>query len=138
MPLSLKKYLTSALKWLIAFVLVGVMCLSVCFVDNIDTGVFLAIVVPISCIALLLPGGYYLARFLAFKKKYMNVVPVEGVIANWEAGDYRYTGRIIVNVDGKEYSTSSYFNYEECKELVGKTVSYAIIDEILFIYEVKN
>lgn len=138
MPLSLKKYLTSTLKWFIAFVLVGVMCLCVCFVDNIDKGVFLAIVVPISCITLLLPVVYYFARFLIFKRKCMNVTPVEGVIANWEAGEYRYTGRIIVNVDGKEYSTSSYFNYEECKELVGKTISYAIIDEILFIYEIKN
>ena len=73
-----------------------------------------------------------------FKKKCESVTPVDGVIANWEAGFFRYTGAVIVKVDDKEYSTSAYFSNEEAKEMVGKTVSYAIISETLFIYEVKE
>ena len=73
-----------------------------------------------------------------FKKKCESATPVDGVIANWEAGFFRYTGAVIVNVDDKEYSTSAYFSNEEAKEMVGKTVSYAIISDTLFIYEVKE
>ena len=74
--------------------------------------------------------------FFIYKKKCKGFTPAEGVIMNWEPGFYRYTGSVIIKVDNKEYSTSAYFNYEDCKELVGKTISYAIIDEILFIYRI--
>ena len=76
--------------------------------------------------------------FFVFKKKCESATPVDGVIANWEAGSFRYTGAVIVKVDDKEYSTSAYFSNEEAKEMVGKTVSYAIISDTLFIYEVKE
>jgi len=139
MELSLKKYLMSAAKLLALFLFIGILCLVVCFVDTIDTGIFLALVIPVSCIFLLFPAGYYCWIFFVFNKKSKNIAPVEGVVTNWEAGFfYRGTGGIIVNVDGKEYATSAYFSCDECKQLVGKTVSYAIIDETLFVYEIKD
>ena len=76
--------------------------------------------------------------FFVYKNKCKNFTPVEGVITNWEAGFYRFTGGVIIKVDDKEYSTSAYFSNEECKELVGKSISYALIDETLFIYEIKD
>lgn len=85
-----------------------------------------------------MPGAYYLIMFFVLKRKCKNVTPKDGVISNWEAGFYRYTGGVIIKIDDTEYSTSAYFSNEECKELIGKTISYAIIDETLFIYEIKN
>ena len=76
--------------------------------------------------------------FFIFKNKCKSSDVAEGVVANWQTGFYRYTGSVIVKVDDKEYSTSAYFSHEECKELVGKTVLYAIIDELLFIYKIKD
>lgn len=138
MKLSLKKYLTASLKWFAPFVFIGLVCLFLWLADTIDTGMFLFIAVVIDGIFLLPPAGYYFVMFLVFRKKCTNFTPVEGIVANWKTGFYRYTGSIIVNVDGKEYSTSAYFSNEECKELVGKTISYAIIGETLFIYEIKD
>lgn len=138
MLLSLKRYLMNSLKLLAIYAFIGVIGLLMCFVHNSDVEVFLAIAIPAASLLLLLPAGYYFVMFLVYKKKCMNFTPVEGVIANWEIGLFRHTGCVIVNVDGKEYSSPSYFSYYDCKELVGKTISYAIIDETLFIYEVKD
>ncbi len=55
-----------------------------------------------------------------------------------EGGFFRYTGAVIIKTDDKEYSTSAYFSQEEAKEMVGKKVSYAIISDTLFIYEIKE
>ncbi len=76
--------------------------------------------------------------FFIFKNKCQKIVPADGVITNWEQGFYRYTGSVIIKLNDNEYSTSAYFSTDECKELVGKSVSYAIINETLFIYEIKE
>jgi len=138
MILSLKKYLIFALKWFLPFVFIGAICIVLLISGVIDTGMFLFIAVAINGIFLLLPAGYYFAMYLSFRKKCEKYAPLKGVVANWEAGFYRYTGSIIVKVDDTEYSSSACFSYEECRELVGKTVSYAIIDEILIIYEIEG
>ncbi len=138
MELSLKKYISSALKLFIPFLVVIVSCIVVCFIDTIDAGTFCAIIIPISSILLFFPAGYYFITFFIFKKKCKEYTPVEGVIFNWKASFYKYLGSVIIKIDDKEYATSAYFTHEECKNLVGKTILYAIIDETLFIYEVKE
>ena len=137
MALSLKKYLASALKWLIPFALLEVLLVVLRLTESAEAELF-AMVTMVSVFCLLLPGGYFLTMFFVYRKRCKSFSPTEGVIVNWQAGFYRYTGSVIVNVDGKEYSTSAYFSQEECKELVGKAISYAIIDETLFIYEIKE
>ena len=137
MELSLRKYLSFALKWLIPFAFLEILICILFFTSVIKSGLF-AFIFVINIICLLLPGAYFLTMFFIFKKKCKCFTPIDGVIVNWEAGFYRYTGSVIINSDGKEYSTSSYFTNEECKGLVGKHVSYAIIDEMLFIYEIND
>ncbi len=137
MELSLKKYLSFALKWLIPFAFLEILICVLFFASIIKSGLF-AFLFIISIICLLLPGAYFLTMFFIFKKKCKRFTPVDGVIANWQSGFYRYTGSVIIKADDKEYSTSAYFTNEECKELVGKSVSYAIIDETLFIYEIND
>lgn len=136
MKLSLKKYLTHSIRWFIPFVLIGAICLTFCIFDGADAK--LSYIMVLNIIAFFCPAAYYLFLFFKFRKKTLNLSPVEGVVSNWKAGSHRYTGKIIVNVDGEEYSTSSYFSCEECKNLVGKTITYAIIDEVLFVYEIKK
>ena len=133
--LTLSKYLTTALKWLTPFALLEIL-ICVLHFSGIAEATLFALINIANFICLLLPGGYYLTMFFVFKKKCESATPVDGVIANWEAGFFRYTGAVIVKVDDKEYSTSAYFSNEEAKEMVGKTVSYAIIADTLFIYEI--
>lgn len=137
MELSLKKYLSTALKWLIPFVLLETLICLLSFTKTVGTGVF-AVVNIADFVCLLLPGLYFLIMFFVFKNKCKKVVPADGVITNWEQGFYRYTGSVIIKANDNEYSTSAYFSTEECKELVGKNISYAIINETLFIYEIKE
>lgn len=137
MEFSLKKYLSMALRWLIPFVILELI-IFVLYFTNIALGGIFAIVNLADIVCLLIPGIYYLIMFFVFKGKCKGGVPAEGVITNWSAGFWRYTGGVIIECDGKEYSTSAYFRDEECKGLVGKSVSYAIINETLFIYEIKE
>lgn len=136
MKLSLSKYLISALKWVALFALIEVLLLASWLTDTLETGIFLFITVAINGVCTLLPAGYSFVMFLVCKKKCESYTPVEGVVSNWAAGFFQHTGSIIVKVDGKEYYTSAYFSHDEAKELVGKRVSYAIIDELLFVYEI--
>jgi len=137
MELSLKKYLTAALKWLIPFLLLEFLIGILRLAGIAETESF-ALISAVNVLFLLLPGMCFLAMFFVFKKKCKSFIPAEGVIANWNSGFYRYTGSVIIKIDEKEFSTSAYFSSEECKDMVGKTVTYAIIDEILFIYAVKD
>lgn len=137
MALSLKKYLSTALKQFIPFVLLEVFISLLFLTKIVGAGVFTVVNIA-NFVCLLLPGLYFLMMFFVFKKKCKKVVPAEGVITNWEAGFYRYTGSVIIKLNEKEYSTSAYFSQEECKAFVWKSVSYAIIDETLFLYEIKE
>lgn len=136
MKLSLKKYLIFALKWLCPFAFLEILICLLRFTGIAD-GTLFAMVSVANIVCRLLPGAYYLIMFFVFKKKCENFMPTDAVITNWEAGFFRYTGGVIANVDGKEYATSAYFTQEEAKEMVGKNVSCAIIDDTLFIYEIK-
>lgn len=137
MEYSLKKYLFTALKWLTPFVLLELLICILYFTGNVEVALF-TIINIVDIVFLLLPGICFLIMFFVFKKKCKSFTPVEGMIANWESGFYRYTGSVIIKINDKEYSTSAYFSNDECKELVGKIISYAIIDETLFIYDIKE
>lgn len=137
MEYSLKKYLFTALKWLTPFVLLELLICILYFTGNVEETLF-TIINIVDIVFLLLPGIYFLIMFFVFKKKCKSFTPVEGMITNWESGFYRYTGSVIIKINDKEYSTSAYFSNDECKELVGKIISYAIIDETLFIYDIKE
>ena len=135
--LSLKKYLSSALMWLCPFVGLELLMVVLRLAKAAEASQFAWITLA-NIALLLLPGGYYLALFLLFKKKSEGITPTDGVIVNWEAGFFRFTGRVILQADGTEYATSAYFDQNEAKEMVGKTVSYAVIDDTLFLFEIKD
>ena len=135
MVFSLRKYLASSLKWLIPFVALELLIFILHFTQSIEAGLF-AVINAIDIVFLLLPGAYYLITFFVYKKKCKNYTPKVGVITNWENGFYRYTGCVILKEDDKEYSTSAYLSSDECRDMVGKTVSYAIISDTLFIYQI--
>ncbi len=137
MKLSLKRYLLSAIKWLSAFLGLEILICLFYLLDTKKSSSF--IIINVMNFVILLPIGiYYLSLFFFFKKKCKDLTPKEAVVANWAAGSFRYTGKIIVKQDEEEYSTASYFSQEEAKNLVGKTVLYAIISDTLIIYEIKE
>lgn len=133
MAYSLKRYRLAACRWLIPFVLWEVLIILL-FATNIVNVTCLAIVSLANAVFLFLPGLYFLVMFWVFRRKSANAVPRDGVITNWGAGFYRYTGRVVIQSDGNTYATSAYFSADECQALVGTAVSYAIIDETLFLY----
>lgn len=138
MALSLKKCLMKALEYFGCFMFIVLICLVMGVAGSSDMGLTCLVSITVASVFMLLPALYYFSYYLVFKKKYKDFTPVEGVVFNWEAGLFRGAGAIIVKVDDKKYSTLSYFNNEECNELVGKTISYAIIDDILFVYDIKE
>ena len=62
--------------------------------------------------------------------------PCAGTVFNWEARSH-FTGAIIVNHEGKEFSSPGFFTHEEAKEAVGKEICYCILNDTLFIMEIK-
>ncbi len=120
------------MKRLIPFVLLEALICPLFFTNVVGSGVFTVVNIA-DFVCLLIPGGYYLIMFFIFKKKCNDFVPSEGVIDNWAAGFYKYTGGVIIKNNDKEYSTSAYFGNEECKDLVGKSVSYALSTK-LYLY----
>ncbi len=135
--LTLSKYVTTSLKWLLPLTFLELLVCLLYFTESADYTLF-SMITLINFILLLPPGAYYLIMFFVFKNKCEKVSPSVGVITNWESGFFRYTGAVIMKVGDTEYSTSAYFSSEKAKEMVGKTVSYAIINQTLFIYEIKE
>ena len=137
MEFSLKRYLIKAIKWLSAFIIIEALIV-LSFIFDLGKRGSIIMAGVITLLFILPIGLYYLASFFFFKKKIKGVIPEEAVITNWQAGSLRYTGKLILTIDDKEYSTASYFSQEEAKSTVGKTVAYTIIDETLFIYKIKD
>ena len=136
MKLSLKKYLTTALEFLAGYVFLEIL---ICILYFAGEGKdFSFIFTNIANFAFLLsPGAYHLTMFFVFKKKSEKATPEDAVITTWESS-FRYHGKVIVKKDDTEYASPSYFSHVECKDLVGKTISCAIIYDTLFIYCVKD
>ena len=135
---SLQKYLGIALKFFIPFIFILTLCI-ILLINNGETiKITISVALFITILLLGLPAIYYFTLYLIFRKKCKKYTPREGVVYNWEIGFFRYSGSVIVKDEDTEYSSSAYFYRDDAKELVGKTISYAIIDETLFIYEIKN
>jgi hypothetical protein len=60
-----------------------------------------------------------------------------GKIETWQVGFIRGFAKIIVKEKGKTYQTPAYFWRSEAEKLVGAQVSYCLLDNTLFIYEMK-
>lgn len=134
--LSLKKYLTYAFLYLTPFIFIMGISILLHFTDAEKYSITIAVVRLFSILGLLMPALYYFYMYFKFKIKCKKISPITGVIANWQHGFVRYTGSVIIKINDTEYSTSAYFNYDDAKDLVGKSVKCAIIDETLIIYEI--
>ncbi len=135
---SLQKYLGVSLKFFIPFIFLFVLCIFLLTNSGETIKITISVTLFFTILCLGLPTIYYFTLYLIFRNKCKKYTPCEGVVYNWEIGFFRYSGSVIVKVEDTEYSSSAYFYRDDAKELVGKTISYAIIDETLFIYEIKN
>jgi len=135
MKISLNKYLVSAVGLLIAFICFGIILLALWISE--DVGLKFYLLVALVCLGLLIPSVYDFCLYFKLKRKSVDVILREAVVYNWEAVG-KYGGRVIIMIDDREMHTAAHFNRHECKEMVGKTVSYAIIDGILMIDSIKE
>ena len=83
--------------------------------------------------------AYNLYAYISYKNKSQNMTPSVGTISNWRISGYRnHWGCVILELGGKEYCSPNYFGAYEAEEMVGKEVSYIIIDDTLLIYNILN
>ena len=139
---SVKKYFTAGALYVLGFLglLLATLCISVVKSKNAaDFGTFMMVGAVIGGAVLLPIAAYYLIMGAVYRKKCAQHTPVMGVVSNWEIGFMRNTACICLKTtDGTEYKTSAVFGIAEAKEMVGKPILYAIVDEQLLVYEVKD
>lgn len=135
MKLSLKKYIHMTLYWFGLFLVYCVLTLASILLLKESTKFVLVMVICVIACFFLGFGVYNLCSYISMKKKCKKITPEVGTIFNWQADWNRPFGSVILKVGENEYSTSPYFLSEDCRRMVGKQVRYAIIDDVLFLYE---
>lgn len=135
MKISLNKYLVHAVGTLIAFICLAIILIALWLFGDVDLKFYLLLALTV--VGLLIPSIHDFYLFFKLRKKSADVILREAIVSNWESVG-KYFGRILITVDDREMHTSAHFHHQECKEMVGKTVSYAIIDGILIIDSVKE
>ncbi len=130
--LSLKKYRNMALKYFAAAAFIELFGIFSGMLEGLEIELSLIIATVICVIFLVIPGFVWLGLFFSYRKKSANVEPRVGYIKNWEAT--RRMGKVVMIVDGKEVATPAYFSHSEAKELVGKTVEFAVFEDVLFLF----
>lgn len=83
----------------------------------------------------LIPAYYYLIIAIILSKKSNNCEKQICKVNNWSSWA-RMFGRVSVLIEDKEYPTAAYFTGVEARSFVGKDISFCIIGETLFIFEV--
>ncbi len=82
---------------------------------------------------------YNLYAYFTYKKKAKNMTPRIGTISNWSLSGYRsHWACVVLQWEGKEYYSPHCFSSYEAEEMVGKEVSYIIINDTLLIYDILN
>ena len=134
---GLKKYLITAFFYLGMFAIEFLLCLLLAFIKGLNIEMAMLIGSVLGLIVLL-PAIYYFVWFFVFRKKCRSITPGEGIVVNWQLGFFKHTGSVSVKVNDREYSTGLVFFRDEAQGLVGKSVLYAVFDDVLFLYEIKE
>ncbi len=80
---------------------------------------------------------YHTYAYVSYQKKVKALTPSIGTISNWGlSGRRSYWGHVVLKLDGVTYCSPDYFRAYEAEEMVGKEVSYVIVEDTLLIYEV--
>ena len=82
-------------------------------------------------------AAYYTYAYFSYQKKVENLTPSIGTISNWRVSGHRSSwGCVVLNLNGVEYCSPNYFRTYEAEAMVGKEVSYVIVEDTLLIYDV--
>ena len=83
--------------------------------------------------------AYYLYAYMSYSKKAMDMIPEVGTICNWKSSGHRSRwGCVVLCHNETEYCSPYYFSTYEAEGMVGKDVSYVIIEDTLLIYDILN
>ena len=84
-------------------------------------------------------AAYSIYAYFAYQKKVKDLTPCTGIISNWKVSGHRSSwGCVVLNHEGVAYCSPNYFHTYEAEEMVGKAISYVILDDTLLIYEIFN
>ena len=130
--LCFKKYRNYTLLYSVLLIISTVLCLLISIVDAMGyVGLVMCLLGFGSCII------YYIYSYYSYGKKALGIEAQIGTIKNWNVSGYRARcASVVLCVDGKEYSSPNYFGIYEAQEMVGKQVSYIIIEDTLLIYAI--
>jgi len=82
-------------------------------------------------------AAYHIYAYFSYQKKVKDLTPSIGTISNWKTSGYRSLwGCVVLKLNGVEYCSPHYFRTYEAEEMVGKEVSYVIVEDTLLIYDV--
>lgn len=101
-------------------------------------GIFLMVLVDTAFAIWLLISVYELVRY---SKKCKGMTPSVATVFNWhmeESYSRRGTPPASISImqDGKEYFSPEYFSCTEAQQMVGKQISYVIIDDVVLLFTV--
>ena len=134
---SSKQYLKVCLSHLGMFAICFLCVLAVsCMGENPNPALGAAMAGALGGIIFGLPCIGYAVAGIVNNKKSKTLPRQEGEIVNWARGFWKNMGNVIVKIDDKEYSTPSYFFGEEARELVGSKISFCLIEDTVYIFEV--
>ena len=98
---------------------------------------FLVIMVLIGVVALVIPGCYYLYMFFTAKKKCAKGKLRKGTVSNWSSGlRARALCRVKVKAGDSEYRSSALYSRWKASSMVGKRITYIILDDKLVVCDV--
>ncbi len=136
---SLNKYKKFSFVWLGLFFLLVFLSLLIGLSEGVDFDFAVRIGLPIGLVCgspFLVAAIYGWVTYATLKGKAATYTPEEGVISNWGNLFRSVYAYVSLTIEGKEYRSGVYFFRTEAKNLVGKRISYAVIDEKLFIYQI--
>lgn len=127
--LCFEKYKKSSIIYILAFL--------ACLLLSIAMPVEKRILAVILSLVVFSFATYYTYAYFSYQKKAKDLTPSIGTISNWKISGHRSAwGCVVLNLNGVEYCSPNYFRTYEAEEMVGKEVSYVIVEDTLLIYEV--
>ncbi len=112
-------------------------CLALGTVEGADIMYAMALGAIGGAIFILPFSVYHFIMYSRLKSRINDVAPTEMRVSNWRLSFlFRSSAAVTVELDGCEYWSAAYFSRDEAMRLVGKSISAAVIDGKLFVYDI--
>ena len=131
-PLCFRKYRNHCLLDILLLILPSPLLLAM-LQERIGSALVVVVALVVVAVSAIRNGYAY----VVYQKKAAELTPQTGVIFNWGKASRRTPwGHVTLKHNGTEYESAPYFYHATAESMVGKEVSYVIVDDTLLIYEI--